>query len=941
MIKNYQAGRLGKYQSFWKTLTSNQWVLNTVIGARIIFDQKPVQCKIPKEIELDIVEEKIMGEKIIEMLQKGIIIPAPEEDDGEYISNIFLRPKKDGSHRVILNLKQLNENINKKHFKLQSLNTAVQLMTQGCYMASVDWKDAYYSLPINSNDQKYLRFYWKRVKYQYTVLPNGLSSGPRDFTKIAKVIYSNLRELGFLNSSYIDDSFLAGENVLECQNNVMHTVEMGINAGFIPHPLKSVFVPTQIIEYLGFILNSQKMVVMLTKRKKKDLLKLCTKTVGMNIVTIQTIAELIGKMVAAVPGVEYGPLFYRRLDNDKSKALKLSKGNYQALMKLSEKVKVDLKWWIDNIDTAFKPISKHKYQVTLQTDASNSGWGGVLINEERNRTGGFWSHDESQLHINQKELLAVLLTIKALCKNVKDKHIRIQADNTTTVAYINKMGGTKANCYEIVRKIWNWAIQNGNWLSACHIAGKLNIEADVESRRSQFDTEYQLHPDIFKNLCKIWGSPQVDLFASRINYQVPIYFSWKPDPGASSIDAIAQTWSEFELTYAFPPFSLIGKVLQKLKEEGGEAIIVVPMWPGQPWFSQLLHMCNRLYCFVTQNEYTEVPNSRPECKAVPIHGLPIIGKKLQDQGFLQQAVGIIMDSWRPSTQKQYKAYLVKWTKFCDSRNINPLLPNAMNVVEFITELYHTGLGYSALNTAKSAVCNLQLTESLGQNPLIGRVMKGIFLRRPSLPNNNVMWDTEVILLWLKKMSLVNTLSLKNLTRKLVILIAILTGQRAQTMNKILLNNVTKSGTGYSIRIGDILKQTKPGKHQYELFLGAYPPDRRLCVVTVWKEYESRTKLLRGNHQELLISFVKPHGPITVSTVSRWVKGVLQEAGVDMNIFTPHSTRGASTSRAVTKSVPITTILQTAGWFKESTFTKFYKKSIVKREQFGQAILSQT
>ena len=104
---------------------------------------------------------------------------------------------------------------------------------------------------------------------------------------------------------------------------------------------------------------------------------MCTKTVGRNKVTIQTIAELIGKIVAAVPRVEYGPLFYRRLDNDKSKALKWSKGNYQALMKLSEKVKVDLKWWIDNIDTAVKPIPKHKYQVNLQTDASNSGWGGV------------------------------------------------------------------------------------------------------------------------------------------------------------------------------------------------------------------------------------------------------------------------------------------------------------------------------------------------------------------------------------------------------------------------------------------------------------------------------------------------------------------------------------------------------------------------------------
>ena len=124
------------------------------------------------------------------------------------------------------------------------------------------------------------------------------------------------------------------------------------------------------------------------------------------------------------------------------------------------------------------------------------------------------------------------------------------------------------------------------WLSACHISGKLNIKTDVKSRRAQFDTEYQLHPDIFKNIWKIWVHLRWTFslleLTTRINYQVQFKF-WKPDPGA-------QAWSEFELAYAFPPFSLIGKVLQKLKEEGGEAIIVVPMWPGKPWFSQLFHM---------------------------------------------------------------------------------------------------------------------------------------------------------------------------------------------------------------------------------------------------------------------------------------------------------------------------------------------------------------
>ena len=550
-------------------------------------DKIPIQYRLPKQIQFNESEIKVIDTKIEEMLRKRIIITAPKGDDqGEFISNIFLRPKKDGSHRVILNLKVFNENVSTAHFKMQSLQTAVQLMTKGCYMASVDWKDAYYSLPIDSNDQKYLRFYWNGVKYQYTVLPNGLSSGPRDFTKISKVLYSNLRELGFLNASYIDDSFLAGDSIIECQENVRCTVEMGLNAGFIAHPEKSVLVPTQIIEYLGFVLNSMSMKVYLTDSKKEGIKKLCKEISIKKNCKIEKIAELVGKMVATFPGVEFAPLFYRRIENEKSKALKISKGNYQAIMSLSDKAKGDIQWWIENIDKAFKPIFKTSYSIVMQTDASNIGWGGNLNGV---RTGGQWSKNEKMLHINQKELMAVWLSLKSLCNEIKGQHIRIEADNTTTVAYINKMGGTKITCHEIARKIWDWAINANCWVSACHIPGSLNVEADEESRR-QFNTEYQLKPSLFRILTLIWGKPQVDLFATRLNCQIKIFFAWKPDPEAQAIDALAQKWGSYNLVYAFPPIGLIGKVLQKLRSEGGDMILVVPKWPGQAWFSQMLHM---------------------------------------------------------------------------------------------------------------------------------------------------------------------------------------------------------------------------------------------------------------------------------------------------------------------------------------------------------------
>lgn len=107
-------------------------------------------------------------------------------------------------------------------------------------------------------------------------------------------------------------------------------------------------------------------------------------------------------------------------------------------------------------------------------------------------------------------------------------------------------------------------------------------------------------------------------------------------------------------------------------------------------------------------------------------------------------------------------------------------------------------------------------------------------------------------------------------------------------------------------------------------------DPRICVVTTLKEYLTRTKFARETRScsQLLLSYVKPYGPVSRDTISRWVKFVLQSSGIDVNIFKPHSTRSASTctSKAKLSDVPLADILDKAGWKSESTFAKFYNQS---------------
>ena len=171
---------------------------------------------------------------------------------------------------------------------------------------------------------------------------------------------------------------------------------------------------------------------------------------------------------------------------------------------------------------------------------------------------------------------------------MSDCHVRILIDNTTAVAYINGQGGRKFLCNALARDIWEWAISRNIWLSASHIPGRLNVEADRQSRLNHDNKEWKLRPDLFQDLVSLWGTPNIDLFASRLNYQVKPYVSWKRDPEAFAVDAFTIPWqSGF---YAFPPFSLLGRVLNKVQEEECEGIVIAPYWTTQPWFSKLSRM---------------------------------------------------------------------------------------------------------------------------------------------------------------------------------------------------------------------------------------------------------------------------------------------------------------------------------------------------------------
>ena len=135
-------------------------------------------------------------------------------------------------------------------------------------------------------------------------------------------------------------------------------------------------------------------------------------------------------------------------------------------------------------------------------------------------------------------------------------------------------------------------MSKGITITVEYLPGVLNVVADYESRYVQDSSEWMLCPKTFNLICSVLGVPEIDLFASRISHQVPKYFAWKLDHYSVGRDAFQTKWTHLK-GYAFPPFSLMGRVLRKVELDQATIVVVAPVWQGQPWFPKLLQLAVR------------------------------------------------------------------------------------------------------------------------------------------------------------------------------------------------------------------------------------------------------------------------------------------------------------------------------------------------------------
>lgn len=359
--------------------------------------------------------------------------------------------------------------------------------------------------------------------------------------------------------------------------------------GFHVNFEKTVTTPTQIIDFFGLIIDSKKFKVFLPRDKIDKIKNAAESLLQENCISIREVAAFIGLIVHAFNAISIGPLYYRSLERDKVRALNENDDNYDGNINLSDQSKEEIVWWIENIDIKNgKPICLLPIDFWIESDASCNGMGAVF------KTGHFsrnWSEHEKKFHINYLELLAIFFALQYFMDEETNVHVGIKCDNKTAISYVNNMGGMVSKDMDCLAKdIWKWCCTRNIWMTCQYLPGKLNEVADYYSRETSTSCEWSLKSEIFHRITKQFFCPDVDLFASDENYKIQKYVSWCFSPNAWKIDAFTFHWTGL-MPYIFPPFHLLGRIFNKIREDRVEkAIVVFPVWRSQTWFPLLLSM---------------------------------------------------------------------------------------------------------------------------------------------------------------------------------------------------------------------------------------------------------------------------------------------------------------------------------------------------------------
>ena len=531
----------------------------------------PMPSYSPTSIKGAALEEVTLG-----LIAKGAVELAPLPSPGFY-SRLFVVWKTSGSWRPVIDLSHLNRFVDVSPFQMETIQSVLLSVHQGDWMASIDLKEAYLQVPVHPASPHFLRFMFRDTVYQFKALCFGLSTAPQVFTRVMAPVSAILHSMGIRMRRYLDDWLVQSASRESLLRDLQTVLQLCHELGIVVNPQKSNLVPSQVVQYLGVVIDSTSFRASPSEERISRLQSTAASLWLSLLGVLSSLAHLVPGGRLRMWALQL--CLHRSWDRQD-----LEDPVYASMECLR-----DLQWWL-HLPCLSLGVSLCQVSPDLHfwSDASDVGWGAHL---DRQVASGLWDAHQAALSINARELLAVQLGLHQFQSSLQGRTVAVFCDNTTAVAYLRKESGTRSPLLNtLAQEILRWTESLSIRLAPQFLPGSNSVLADALSRPHQLPhSEWSLNLTVFQSLRRLWPV-QIDLFATSDNHRCSIYFSPFRDPMSAGTDAFLQFWDGLQ-AYAFPPVAVIPRVLAKLRASTGtELTLVAPHWAQRPWFSDLLQL---------------------------------------------------------------------------------------------------------------------------------------------------------------------------------------------------------------------------------------------------------------------------------------------------------------------------------------------------------------
>ena len=600
----YMRHRLRNCLPFWKTFCQSLLVLKWIeFGFDIYWISGPPPTCFYDNHRAAYDNADFVTASIMDAVLRGVMEPRSYKPHLVMPLGVAFK-KSNGKPRLIYDAKFLNSHILAPSFKYEDLGYCHSFLQPGDYMITTDYSSGYHHIDLHPDVLDYFGCFWQGQYYVYTSLPFGLSSACWAFTKISRALLNKWRRAGHRCSGFIDDNIYGGR-YYELIHFISSTLLPDTRAsGFILNMLKSVLIPSTIVQHLGMLIDTVRRRFEVPKSKRDSVICLLKSALAQSHRFPARSLEVLAGNLASMHWA-FGPLtrlmtlsFYADISSAPSPF---------ACISLSNSSIEDIQFWLSGFDfyNGFNPIWQPVgFQFTIYTDAAGrnlknlGGWAGwAYLDGYKIIARGIWMGEIIFDHSTTQELAAVFNTLQSFNRDGRLIGLRIlvKTDNQAVFFIINRAGSRDSHTHALCKELLWYCIHNTISLHATWIPRELNAFADFYSKLTD-SSDWRLDPLVFLHLNSQWGPFHIDLFASFENHHTPAYYSYFATPTCTGVDAFNFTWGRS--CWCFPPFSLMGRILEHARACSARMCLICPFTPTALWWPLLTPNGQTFFSFV-------------------------------------------------------------------------------------------------------------------------------------------------------------------------------------------------------------------------------------------------------------------------------------------------------------------------------------------------------